>query len=561
MTNTPPPFQPSAEQAPPGATPGRAGWLERLFGLRMLIMLAVAFGLAVPGWLVALQEAKAIEKENMLQLQTDLQQLTEVGAESLREALWQIYPELGEPIVQAIFRDPRVKLMRVQDSRGSKPFFEHQRPLETGEAVISLKREVLYQGRPVGSLELSLSTLQASQRAEAAQRGILLRTALSLASSLLLAFIVLQWRLVRPIEYLKRASGRLARQALDEPIHLQRCDELGQLAQSMEATRVALARAFSELTASQQALREHADGLELRVAERTRELEESNLHLSEVINNLSRAQSELIEADRLASLGRMVAGIAHELNTPLGSSLTMVSTLLDHHRSLSQAVGQAALRRTQLDEFLATLGEGLHIAERNVNRAVEMVDKFRQVAVDQTSEQRRRFDLAVFMAELQLTLSPNFKRSPYTVHVAIPPGLIFDSYPGPLGQVISNLELNALVHGFDGRSSGNIWLSAALADDGMVRISLRDDGIGMSATVREHIFDPFFTTRLGRGGSGLGLAIVYNIVTGMLGGRISVNSQPEQGAEFVLELPLNAPTGSAPARNEALPALSQTSDC
>lgn len=539
----------------------RSGWLDQLLGLRMLIVLAVAFGLAVPGFLVARHEAAGVQRETVTQLQADLLQLTEVSAEGLREALWQIYPELGEPIAQAIFRDPRVRMLQVHDSRGGKPFLQFERPLEAGEELIRLQRDVLYQGRKVGSVKLALSTLQASQRAEATQRKILWRTLIGLISSLLLTLIVLQWRLVRPIEYLKRASGRLANQALDEPIRLQRGDELGQLAQSMEATRASLARAFSELAASQQALREHADGLELRVAERTHELAESNQHLSEVIENLSRAQHELIEADRLASLGRMVAGIAHELNTPLGSCLTMVSTLLDHHRMLGQAMLAGGLRRSQLDEFLATVGEGLHIAERNVNRAVEMVDKFRQVAVDQTSEQRRRFDLAVFAAELQMTLSPNFKRTAFKVHSDVPPGLVLDSFPGPLGQVISNLQLNALIHAFDERSEGNIWLSARALDDDRVRISLRDDGVGMSAAVREHIFDPFFTTRLGRGGSGLGLAIAYNIVTGMLGGRISVNSQPGQGAEFVLDIPRVAPVSGDANQPVTPPRITQSPEC
>jgi two-component system NtrC family sensor kinase len=539
----PDPFEAATAPLMPAASAlvPKKSWRDRLFGLRALIVLALACGLALPGWIVARHEAAAVERETMIQLREDLQQLTEIGAGSLSEALWQIYPELGEPIVQAIFRDPRVRLLRVQDSRGSKPFFEHRREMRPGEELISLRREVLHQGKAVGSLEIALSTLQASQRAEAAQRSILWRSLLSLVSSLFLIFIVFQWRLVRPIQYLKRAAGALADQVLSEPIALQRGDELGELAQSMELTRVSLARAFAELAASQQALREYADDLELRVAARTHELAQSNCHLSEVIDNLSRAQNELIEADRLASLGRMVAGIAHELNTPLGSSLTMVSTLIDHYRGLQQAIEGSTLRRSQLDEFMATLGEGLHIAERNVQRALEMVSKFRQVAVDQASEQRRKFDLAVFVSELQLTLSPNFKRTAIEVHVDIPPELWLDSFPGPLGQVISNLQLNALIHAFDGRSQGNIWLTARLQEAGRLQIALRDDGAGMTAAVREHIFDPFFTTRLGRGGSGLGLAIVYNIVTGMLGGRISVSSTPGLGAEFVLDLPCVAP--------------------
>ena len=177
---------------------------------------------------------------------------------------------------------------------------------------------MFYQGRHVGSVELSLSTAQADQLASVAKTRIFERTGIYLGLSLMLIFLVMHWQLVRPIEYLKHMSSRLANKELGEPIRLQRRDELGELAKSLESTRVALAQAFDSLEEKNREVEEYAEDLELRVAERTRELAESNARLSEVVDNLQRAQRELIEADRLASLGRMVAGIAHELNTPAG---------------------------------------------------------------------------------------------------------------------------------------------------------------------------------------------------------------------------------------------------
>ncbi|MBS1210663.1 MAG: hypothetical protein H6R19_3061, partial [Proteobacteria bacterium] len=350
------------------------------------------------------------------------------------------------------------------------------------------------------SVEISMSTAQANERAQSAQRQILLRTVAGLALSLLLIFVVMHWQLVRPIEYLKRMSGQLADQKLDEPIRLPRHDELGQLAQSLETTRISLARSFAELEEKKQELQRHADGLERRVEARTHELAESNARLSQVVESLQRAQSELIEADRLASLGRMVAGIAHELNTPLGSSLAVMTTLLEHHNTIKITIAQGGLRRSQLEDFIAGVGEGLNLMQLNVIRAADMVTKFRQVAVDQTSEQRRHFDLKNFIDEVQLPLSPRFNNEPIQLHTNVPEDLVLDSFPGPLGQVLANLELNALIHAFEGRNGGNIWIQAECTAPGLVRISVRDDGIGMSQAVREHIFDPFFTTRLGRGG-------------------------------------------------------------
>lgn len=519
-----------------------ASWLlEHLLRLRLLIALAVAFGLAVPALIIAHNEGAAVRQESFKQLQADLQQLTEVSAEALRESLWQLYPEFGDSVAQAVFRDPRIRVLSVRNIRSPQPFLEYRRPLLEGESVMRMQREVRYKDQVIGSVDIYMSTAQAAQRAEAAGRQILTRTLIGLTLSLLLIFLVMHWQLVRPIEYLKSMSGRLAGKDLSEPIHLPRRDELGELARSLEATRISLAQAFTDLEDKNREVEEYAEDLELRVAERTNELVASNARLSEVVDSLQRAQHDLIEADRLASLGRMVAGIAHELNTPLGSSLTVMSTLLDHHHTISAAMAQNNLRRSQFDEFVAGIGEGLDIMQRNVMRAAEMVNKFRQVAVDQTSEQRRSFDLKDFIEEVQLTLSPSFKHETIRLHTETAENILLDSYPGPLGQVLANLQLNALTHAFEGRNSGNIWLKAEALPPGRIRLTVRDDGIGMSSAVREHIFDPFFTTRLGRGGSGLGLAIVYNIVTGILGGRVVVHSTPGEGSEFIIEIPLRAP--------------------
>lgn len=515
--------------------------LKPFLRLSLMIGLALTAGLGTPALIIALREGSQVREEGFQQLKDDLGLTAEVCAEAMREPLWQLYPELGQTVAEAVFRDPRLRLLRIHDTEHKTPFLLFERPLASGEEVLSITRDVNYKGRLVGHVELSISTAQTIRLAQQAQQQILIRTLIGLVFSLLLIFLVLRWQLVQPIAYLKQMSTRLANQALDEPISLQRSDELGDLANSLESTRISLARAFAELEDNKLALQEHADALEHRVSTRTRELADSNERLSQVIDNLSRAQSELIEADRLASLGRMVAGIAHELNTPLGSCLTMVSTMIDHHRSLSHSMTDGKLSRTQFDEFVASMGEGLHISERNILRAAEMVNKFRQVAVDQTSEQRRAFDLKVFADEVLITLSPSFKRTHIELETRIPDGLLLDSFPGPLGQVINNLLMNALIHAFDEKTDGHIWLSADSPEAERIRISIRDDGAGMSATVREHIFDPFYTTRLGRGGSGLGLAIVYNIVTGILGGRIQVLSKPDEGAEFILDIPLSAP--------------------
>lgn len=520
-------------------------WMEHLARLRLLIVLAVALGLAVPALLLARQEGASVRQDVFTRLKEDLQQYTEVAAQGMRDPLWQVSPELGRAVGQAIFADKRITSLEVQDSQQQKPFLEYSREVDPADTLISTEREIHYLNRTIGTVRISMSTRSATELAHLAQMQILTRTLVGLVFSLLLIFIVMHWQLVKPIEYLKRMSSRLAQRDLSQPIRLRRNDELGQLAGSLETTRQALAQAFTDLEEKNRLIAVHAEDLEKRVAERTRALEET-------LENLKRTQTELIEADRLASLGRMVAGIAHELNTPLGSALTVVSTLMDHYRILAAEAQQGGLRKTAFDMFMADTGEGLTIMQRNIQRAADMVDKFRQVAVDQTSEQRRSFRLNAFIDELQMTLSPRFKHTPIRLHLDIEPDLVLDSFPGPLGQVLTNLELNALIHAFEGKDTGDINVIARRQDN-MLQMVIRDDGVGMTEEVRQHIFDPFFTTRLGRGGSGLGLSIVYNIVTGLLGGRLSVASEPGQGTEFILEIPLQAPQRAVPEAGQENP--------
>ena len=285
----------------------------------------------------------------------------------------------------------------------------------------------------------------------------------------------------------------------------------------------------------EQQILELNSSLEQRVAERTAELWDT-------LNNLQRAQNELLQSEKLASLGALVAGIAHELNTPIGNAL-MVATSFEATRKAFEQSMQTGLTRSALTGLLDEVREGNLIIERNLERAAELIGSFKQLAVDQTSYQRRRFELKVLCHEILLTLQPTLRKKPYQLHSELNDACQMDSYPGPLGQVLINLINNAIVHAFVGREQGNITLDSRLDGDTVV-IRVSDDGLGMEAESLKKIFDPFYTTRLGQGGSGLGLHIVYTLVTGLLGGRIVVNSEPGNGCCFTLYLPQVAPLPS-----------------
>ena len=281
--------------------------------------------------------------------------------------------------------------------------------------------------------------------------------------------------------------------------------------------------------------------LEARVQERTASLKQANAELEGALETLKLAQTELVRAEKLAALGSLVAGVAHELNTPLGNSVTVASTLLERTREFAEESGQGKLRRSILDDYVGEARAATELLMRNLTQANELVSSFKQVAVDQTSAQRRRFDLRLVLEEVLATLAPMVKRTPFKLEAELADNVVMDSFPGPLGQILTNLVANSLIHGFEGRDKGEMRVVALQLEPRFVEIGFSDDGVGISPSDMTRIFDPFFTTKLGRGGSGLGLNIVYNLVTRVLGGRIAVASTPDGGTRFQITLPLTAP--------------------
>jgi ligand-binding sensor domain-containing protein/signal transduction histidine kinase len=260
---------------------------------------------------------------------------------------------------------------------------------------------------------------------------------------------------------------------------------------------------------------------------------------AEAYHRLKETQAQLAAQEKLASLGSLVAGVAHELNTPIGNSLLMASTLQERTSAVAARFAQATLKRSDLEDYMAASKEASELIVRSLHNAAELVSSFRQVSVDQASAQRRRFDLAQACHEIVATLMNTVRLAEHRLLLDVPAGIVMDGFPGPLGQVLINFVNNAMLHAFDG-PGGTMTIGAA-PHDGRVTITFRDDGRGIEAAHLGRIFDPFFTTRMGQGGTGLGLNIVYNIVTSLLGGTIRVESTPGAGTLFVLDLPLRAP--------------------
>jgi PAS domain S-box-containing protein len=263
------------------------------------------------------------------------------------------------------------------------------------------------------------------------------------------------------------------------------------------------------------------------------------------LRNLRETQASLIEAEKLAALGRLVAGVAHEVNNPVGISLTVASALERKTSNFTAEVARGDLRRSSLNDFLATSRDASSQLVANLNRAAELIQSFKQVAADRNYSDQRSFDLADLTEQVVMSLRPGLRKHNLTLNVECQPNLIMNSYPGPYGQVLTNLFLNAVAHAFPDGRAGTIEIQARASGKDNVEIIFSDNGCGMSLDVRRRAFDPFFTTRRDQGGTGLGLHIVYSIVTNRLGGRLDLDSEPGRGTRIQILLPRIAPLEQA----------------
>jgi signal transduction histidine kinase len=332
--------------------------------------------------------------------------------------------------------------------------------------------------------------------------------------------------IILPLKEIMAAMHGVVSEKYDEPIQGTHArDEIGEMARAVAVFR-------------ENAIAKRKAEDELRAAKDRAE---------KALDDLREAQQSLIAAEKLAALGGLVAGVAHEVNNPIGISLTVASSFARRCEEFAKEVDAGPLRRSRLGEFLEGGRDAANQLVSNLQRAGELVQSFKQVAVDRSHADRRPFDLRESTDQIVASLRPVLKKSQITLTVDVPAGIIMDSYPGAYGQVLTNLFLNSVVHAFpDGRAGTVIVEARQVRDD--VDIFVSDDGVGMSEEIQRRAFDPFFTTRRNEGGTGLGLHIIFNLVTQQLGGRLAFESRLGWGTRFRITLPRVAPGEAPPAQ-------------
>ncbi len=275
------------------------------------------------------------------------------------------------------------------------------------------------------------------------------------------------------------------------------------------------------------------------IAEKARyqkDLEGANKELKISLDTLEQARDQLVQSEKMAALGELVAGVAHEINTPVGVGVTAASFLDAKTKEFSSLYESGELKRSELENYLKTVQEVSNSILINMARAAELISSFKQVAVDQSSEKRRRFNLKEYIDEILLSLRPRYKKTNHTINVTCAPDIKITSYPGAFSQILNNLIMNSLIHGFKDMDAGKIQIDITREDD-KVSFVYKDNGAGMDETQKEKAFDPFFTTMRGKGGTGLGMSIVFNLVTQTLQGKVILESTPGKGVAFTMTLP------------------------
>ena len=280
--------------------------------------------------------------------------------------------------------------------------------------------------------------------------------------------------------------------------------------------------------------------LEAKVEQRTHSLKESNDQLGMAYDNLKMAQQSLVESEKMASLGSLVAGVAHEINTPVGISVTAASFLQERIRDFHQKIDEKQLSRSYLTELIHSLDESSQLLQNNLRRASDLISSFKQVAVDQSSQAHYKFNVADNLHQVAVSLGHQLRKSQSEMSIECDPELNIYSYPGSFAQIYSNLILNSIRHGFDEWQGERKILIQVTRHDTELHIDYRDTGKGIDPQILPRIFDPFVTSKRGQGGSGLGTYIVYNLIVQLMHGRITCESKPDQGARFQIRLPLEA---------------------
>ncbi|WP_438864681.1 ATP-binding protein [Neptunicella sp.] len=355
----------------------------------------------------------------------------------------------------------------------------------------------------------------------------------------LLLTLVLQKKITTPVEELVSLVQNISRDKdYSTRADISNINELAILANAFNRLLARIQKHIQDQQEAEDEYRSLTINLEEKVNQRTVALKEANQELIQTLEKLHEFQRQLVQNEKMASLGDMVAGIAHEVNTPIGLGVTASTMMIDRINQIQQDFDNKTLKASALEKFLAESKENLNIVYRNLNRSADLISSFKQVAVDQNNEINRTFRVHQLIDEILLSLRPRLRQTKHNIVITCDEQLMVECKAGPLHQILINLIMNSLIHGFEFIEIGTINVSVEMPSNDKLCITYTDNGKGMPDELKKRIFDPFVTTKRGKGGSGLGMHLVFNLVTQGLGGTINVESEVDHGVKFVITFPV-----------------------
>lgn len=416
------------------------------------------------------------------------------------------------------------------------PFFKSE--------MVEIAKAVEFEGETIGYVYIRASLAELNKYMQSRILSDLFIALLALLGAYLISRH-LQKRFTSPIESLLSVVQKVTKEKnFSIRVPATNMEELHILGRAINNMMDRIEQQINKLQAAEHEIRQLNQGLEQKINERTIALKSSNQDLLNTLETLHQYQNQIVETEKMASLGQMVAGVAHEVNTPIGLGVTASTLMQDKLSDIQKAFDEKKLTSSQLAKFLSDSKENLGIIYRNLERAASLIRSFKQVAVDQSNENRRQFNMLQLMNEVLLSLRPNLKKTQHQVLIECDPKLEIDSKPGPVNQILINLIMNSLIHAFEKIEQGTITIEAVV-ENSRCLIRYKDNGVGVPEHIKKRIFDPFVTTKRGEGGSGLGMHLVYNLVTQALNGKIILESTLGHGVDIQIDFPVIVKSSSA----------------
>lgn len=517
--------------------------------IRSTVLLAFVLGFLVSAIQIVIDFRKAERQPDL-----DMEALFSLIREPATAILYTLDSGTADELLSGTLRQPAIRSSRLMRAEypSDKPLAARERPLIEGRlrifsdwllgAVRHYKwalysKKLAKNDELLGALEVYVDTYSYGEE-------FIERSMVTVASTLLYALListgllfVFHLQVSKPLISVIRSIAEVdvdhaeAARLYEPSGHAD--TEIGLLVRLTNQHLQAIGNTLEQLRLAEEGLKRYMDELELKVTERTRELSDS-------VSQLQAAQAQLIQSEKLAALGGLVAGVAHEVNTPLGIAVTASSVLNEVLEDLNSQFAAQTLSSASFKSLLEHALDSNLMLFNNIRRAAKLIGDFKQTAVDQVSEARNEFMVYQALGAMISSLRPETRKVPVEPLLICPQDLRMNSLPGVLTQVLANLILNSVRHAFADAAHADITITLQLTGDQVI-LDYRDNGAGVPLADQERIFEPFFTTKRGHGGSGLGLNIVYNLVTRKLGGRLEFDSQPGEGVHFKLSLPQKLP--------------------